>query len=50
MTIGEELPESMMVVVDIVGEAEQQVDKWLGDMGSSHHIKSTREGMINVEE
>ena len=49
VTIGEELPEAMMVVVDIVGEAEQQTDKWLGDTGSSHHIKSTRVGMINVE-
>ena len=49
VTIGEELPEAMMVVVDIVGEAKQQIDKWLGDTGSSHHIKSTRAGMINVE-
>ena len=40
---------TMMVVVDIVGEAKQQMDKWLGDTGSSHHIKSARAGMINVE-
>ena len=40
VTIGEELLESMMVVVDIVVEAEHQI------MGSSHHITSTREGMI----
>ena len=37
LTIGEELPESMTVVVDVVGEAEQKIDKWLGDTGSSHH-------------
>ena len=49
VTIGEELPEAMMVVVDIVGEAEQQIDKWLGDTGSSHHIMSSGAGMINVE-
>ena len=28
--MAEELPESMMVVVDIVGEAKQQIDEWLG--------------------
>ena len=28
-TIGEELSKAMMVVVDIVGEAEQQIDKWI---------------------
>ena len=39
----------MMVVVDIFGEAVQQIYNWLGYTGSSHHIKSTREGMINVE-
>ena len=27
----------------------EELDKWLGDTGSSHHIKSTRDGMINVE-
>ena len=37
-----------MVNADIVGEAERHVDKWLGDTGSSHHIKSTQEGMIEV--
>ena len=37
----------MMVVVDIIGEAKQQIDKRLGDTGSSHHIRSTREGLIN---
>ena len=47
VTIREELPESMMVVVDIVGEAKQRIDKWLGDTGSSHHIKSTRENSTN---
>ena len=39
----------MMVVVDIVGEEEHKIDTWLGDTGSSHHIKSTREGLINDE-
>lgn len=38
VTIWEEFPESMMVVVNIVGEAEQHIDKWLGDMVSSHQI------------
>ena len=37
----------MMVVVDIVGETKQQIDEWLGDTSSSHHIKSTRKGMIH---
>ena len=37
-----------MVVVDIVDEAEQHIDKWMGDTGYSHHIKSTREGRINM--
>ena len=49
VTIGEELPEAMVVVVDFVGEAEHLEEKWLGDTGSSHHIKSTRAGMTDVE-
>ena len=47
--VTEELLEAMMVVVDIVDEAEEEIDKWLGDTGSSYYIKSTRAGMINVE-
>ena len=49
VTIGEELPEAMVVVNDFVGEAEHNKEKWLGDTGSSHHIKSTRAEMIDVE-
>lgn len=33
----------------MVGEADkQQIDNWLGDTGSSHHIKSSAARMINV--
>ena len=49
VTIGEEFLEAMVVVDDFVGEAEHLEEKWLGDTGSSHHIKSTRAGMIDVE-
>ena len=49
VTIGEEQPEGMIVEVGLVGESELPDDKWLGDSGSSHHIKSTRDGMFNVE-
>ena len=49
VTIGEEQPEEMIVEVGLVGESEFPDDKWLGDSGSSHHIKSTRDGMFNVE-
>ena len=47
--IKEQLSEAMMVVVDLVSGEEQQMDKWLGDTSSSHHIESTWAGMLNVE-
>ena len=49
VTFGEELPKAMMVVVDLVGEVEQPEEKWPEDTGLSHHIKSTRARMIDVE-
>ena len=30
-------------------EAKREVDIWMGDTGFSHHIKSSRQGMIEVE-
>ena len=33
----------------VANEAEREVDIWMGDSGSSHHIKSSRQGMIEVE-
>ena len=47
--IGEQLPEAMILEVGLAGELKNQDDKWLGDSGSSHHIKSTRAGMIDVK-
>ena len=49
VTIGVEHPEVMIVEVDLAGETDQQEGKWLGDSGSSHHIKSTRDGMVDVK-
>ena len=39
----------MIVEVDFVGSSSQSDDTWLGDTGSSHHIKSTGTGMVNIE-
>ena len=47
--IGQEQPEGMIVEVDLDGGSSQPNDMWLGDTGSTHHIKSTRAGMVNVE-
>ena len=47
VTISE--PEAMIVEVGLASESKRQNDKWLGDSGSSHHIKSTRSGMIDVK-
>ena len=49
VTIGEELLEGTIVEVDLAGNAHKKDDKWLGDAESSHHMKATREGMVNVE-
>ena len=44
----------MYDVVDVakvlIGEADvkQQIGTWLGDSESSHHIKSSAAGMINI--
>ena len=47
--IGQEQPEGMIVEVDLARSSSQPVDTWLGDTRSSHHIKSTRAGMVKVE-
>ena len=39
----------MIVEVHLAGSSNQPDDMWLGDTGSSHHIKSTGAGMVNVE-
>ena len=49
ITIGEEQPEALIFEVDLANESEPADDNWLGDSGSSHHIKSTRDGMIDVK-
>ena len=49
VTIGEEFSEAMIVEVGLAGESEPPDDKWLGDSGSSHHIKSTQHGMVDVK-
>ena len=43
VTIGEELPEALMVVVGLVEEAEQLEEKWLGDTGPSHQVNPRRD-------
>ena len=47
--IGQAHPEGMIVEVDLGGSTSQPNGTWLGDTGSSHHIKSTKTGMVNVE-
>ena len=51
----EEKPGYKSMVCDIVdeakarvGDAGEQINTWLGDSGSSHHIVSSSAGMINV--
>ena len=48
VTIGEIQAEGLVVEEKFVGKAEQVLDTWLGDSGSSHHIKSSSAGMVNV--
>ena len=47
--IGQAHPEGMIVEVDLARSSSQPDGTWLGDTGSSHHIKSTRTGMVNIE-
>ena len=47
--IGQAHPEGMIVEVDFARSSSQSDDTWLGDTGSSHHIKSTGTGMVNIE-
>lgn len=47
--MGEQQPEALIVEVNLAGESQFEDGEWLGDTGSSHHIKSTRDGMIDVQ-
>ena len=46
---GDQQPEAMVVEVDLAGSDQRGNETWLGDSGSSHHIKSTSAGMIDVK-
>ena len=41
--------EAMIVEVDLAGKSDNQDEKWLGDSGSSHHIKSSPAEMVDVK-
>ena len=45
--IGDSEPEAMIGEVDLAGDFSSDCDTWLGDSGSSHHIKSTATGMVD---
>ena len=47
--IGQAHLEGMVVEVGLAGSTNQPDGTWLGGTGSSHHIKSTKTGMVNLE-